>query len=722
MRTGTQTLSSVAASLLAHGDLKSSGGVMLSRRWRRHLAMAIVVVSLPVLFLALGAWPSSSFAQGPSTVAAVSAASYEAPVAADSIAALFGPNLATTTVVAQDIPLPTTLAGTTVVIEDSLGMSRLAGLFFVSPNQLNVLMPAGTAPGTATIRVTTGASVMSTGTVQIAPAALGIFAANTDAQGAPAANVLRVKADNSQIYENAFEGTYPNFVPRPIDMGPASDRMFLVLYLTGLRGVPSTDGNAGNGSAENVRALVGGVEVVPQFAGPVMDYVGVDQVNVEIPRSLIGSGRIGVSLTATGYGTSNDVEVDIATPGGTQNPQVTSLSGPQNVLARDQITVNGTNLPASPSEALVRIGGVDAGVESASSGQLQVRVPFGVISGAVTLTTTGGIWTSAAALPVRTSISGLVRDTNEQPIGGARVKLFSSQQFVTTPPEGWFVLPDTPTGSAVAFTVEVPVTEPIPYPNPPLKVPVVSQRDNRYPGTIYLQQASGPSAEIGGGDGSGGNASDSTPSRAVRSEITQAQEITLSTDGVTFALPVGVSAIFPDGSVRGRITLDVLAGSLTPVKLPKAVFSQSIVQITPLGTQFTPGGRLVFPNLDGFPANSSVALYKFDLATGAFVDTGVLGNVSANGSVISTPNNSITEASYYFAAAPRGVTTLAGRVLEAGGLKGAAGSTRKGARSGSIYRWQRCLHAQKCSSDQWNADRSLCQHASFHRPRRQGIR
>ena len=152
---------------------------MFSRLWRRPLAMALVGASLiALLFLSLSQ-PSTSFAQGPLSVTAVSAASYEAPIAADSIAALFGPNLATGTVLAQTNPLPINLAGTTVIIEDSLGMARSAGLFFVSPNQVNIQVPPETALGTATIRVTTGASVMSTGTVSIVPAAIGIFSANS---------------------------------------------------------------------------------------------------------------------------------------------------------------------------------------------------------------------------------------------------------------------------------------------------------------------------------------------------------------------------------------------------------------------------------------------------------------------------------------------------------------------------------------------------------------
>jgi uncharacterized protein (TIGR03437 family) len=45
---------------------------------------------------------------------------------------------------AASTPLPTELAG--VRVRDALGVERLAPLFFVSPSQINYLMPAGAAP------------------------------------------------------------------------------------------------------------------------------------------------------------------------------------------------------------------------------------------------------------------------------------------------------------------------------------------------------------------------------------------------------------------------------------------------------------------------------------------------------------------------------------------------------------------------------------------------
>jgi hypothetical protein len=101
------------------------------------------------------------------TASHVSAANYGALLGADSIIAAFGSGLATATQAATANPLPTALAGTAVRMRDSAGIEREAPLFFVSPTQINYLMPAGTASGAATITVISGDGATSTASVQI---------------------------------------------------------------------------------------------------------------------------------------------------------------------------------------------------------------------------------------------------------------------------------------------------------------------------------------------------------------------------------------------------------------------------------------------------------------------------------------------------------------------------------------------------------------------------
>jgi len=240
----------------------------------------------------------------PGSVATVSAASFLGTEAsAEQISAFFGTNLATGTQVATTLPLPTTLLGTTVKVRDSAGTERSAPLFFVAPTQVNALIPTGTAAGIAQIVITGSDGKVSVGTILISGVAPGLFAANANGAGVAAATALRVRADNSQSFEpvSSFDAGQSRFVSVPIDLGPASDQVFLILNGTGIRG---------RSALTAVTATIGGVAAPVIFAGPQGDFVGLDQINVGIPRSLIGRNEVDVVLIVDGK-TANTVKVNI---------------------------------------------------------------------------------------------------------------------------------------------------------------------------------------------------------------------------------------------------------------------------------------------------------------------------------------------------------------------------------------------------------------------------
>jgi uncharacterized protein (TIGR03437 family) len=238
-------------------------------------------------------------------VTCVSAANYRGgELARESIVAAFGSELATTIAGAAALPLPTSLAGTTVKIRDSAGVERLAPLFFVSPTQINYYVPDGTAEGTATVTVTSGSGKVSTGTTQIRSAVPGLFSANASGQGVAAALAVRVKANGALFYEPVvqYDVGQGKFVPLPIDLGPdqgaATDVVVLVLFGTGIR------------YRQSVSVNLGGGEVPVDYAGITPGFIGLDQVNVRLLRSLIGRGEVTVNLTIDGRN-ANPVTVSI---------------------------------------------------------------------------------------------------------------------------------------------------------------------------------------------------------------------------------------------------------------------------------------------------------------------------------------------------------------------------------------------------------------------------
>lgn len=235
------------------------------------------------------------------TVATVSAASYNGELAAESIVAAFGENLAAGVTLATSVPLPTTLGGVTVKIKDSAGMERNAPLFFVSPSQINYQVPAGASVGEAELGVYSGDKLIATGTIPIVAASPGLFSANSSGEGVPAATLLRVRG-GAQFYEPVarYDSQLQRFVPVPIDLGPESDQVFLILFGTAFRAADPA----------GVTVMIGEEEAEVLYSGPTPGFVGLDQANVRVPRSLVGKGEVTIVLTADNR-SANAVTINI---------------------------------------------------------------------------------------------------------------------------------------------------------------------------------------------------------------------------------------------------------------------------------------------------------------------------------------------------------------------------------------------------------------------------
>lgn len=225
----------------------------------------------------------------PTAVTTVSAASYQTQLTPESISAAFGTQLSATTQAATTVPLPTNLGGVTVTVND-----HPAGLFFVSPTQVNYEIPAGTAAGAANVTVTAANGVISRGTVTVGSVAPSLFTADASGTGFPAAYVLRVKPNGQQLYEAVarYDTAQAKFVSVPIVAGNG-DTVFLVLFGSGLRNAPSPDG-AANGVAESVNVTVGGRQAAITYAGAVSGFVGLDQINVQLPSGIVAGDDVPV--------------------------------------------------------------------------------------------------------------------------------------------------------------------------------------------------------------------------------------------------------------------------------------------------------------------------------------------------------------------------------------------------------------------------------------------
>jgi uncharacterized protein (TIGR03437 family) len=231
----------------------------------------------------------------------VNGASFAAPLAPGMIASLFGTGLASTTALASSSPLPVTLAGASLQME---GFS--APLFFASPAQINFQVPWEVQGRTSAALTLAAGGTWVTATVPISSTAPAIFSTNSTGRGQGA--ILLTPGGEIAAARGSISGR----TTRPARRGED-----ISIYCIGLGPVSNTP-RTGAPAASNPLsqaltlpgALIGNVPAAVTFAGLAPGFVGLYQVNAQIPQSALTGDAVSVVLSIGGT-TSNTVTISI---------------------------------------------------------------------------------------------------------------------------------------------------------------------------------------------------------------------------------------------------------------------------------------------------------------------------------------------------------------------------------------------------------------------------
>ena len=399
----------------------------------QHGHLVSCVVLLTVLAAPAAIAQSASFTL-------VNAASYGTAIAPDSLATIFGSNLAQATASATldaNGQLPVELASTRVEIN---GVA--APLFYVAPGQINLVVPGGLTAGTATvlIRSTLFGSTQS-GAALVRASAPGVF--TSDASGTGPGAIL-----------NAVTYLPAPFVVQTADNG-ADTRTRIAVYGTGLRYADTVTAQAQDPAGNRYTLTV-------EYAGVAPGFFGLDQVNLLLPPDLDGAGTVSLSLTADGSA-ANVVtfQVNLLAPSALQLE--TLVLSPTFLNAGDSATLTvGLN-------GVARTGGFLVGLHSTSfAAQVtgQVTIPEGKASAQTTVATSAvngtqgvtitaqaagvtqtatleidpastvqlaGLSTSLGSILGGKSLTGTLTLNGNAPLGGVNVLLSSDNEKVRFP-------------------------------------------------------------------------------------------------------------------------------------------------------------------------------------------------------------------------------------------------------------------------------------------------
>ncbi len=229
-----------------------------------------------------------------------SAASFQTgPLAPDSLVAAFGTGFASKLTVATGEP-PTSLDNVSVEVTDSIGVNRAGRILFVSPTQINYLMPAGLRAGPAVANIVRSGTTIGSGILNLRATSPALFSMAGNGSGAAAGSYLALgNGDGTPLPMATYNEQTKTFDPALIRLG-AGDQVYLILYGTGLRGATNL---------EAVQVTIGGIAVPVLYAAAHSLYPGVDQVNLgPIPSTLAGKRNVPIVVTV-GQSSSNPVTV-----------------------------------------------------------------------------------------------------------------------------------------------------------------------------------------------------------------------------------------------------------------------------------------------------------------------------------------------------------------------------------------------------------------------------
>lgn len=244
----------------------------------------------------------------PMTATTVDAASYSAMVAPGQIVALFGNDLIAGSgiAVAGSLPLPRSLQAASVYIN---GVA--APLYFTADTQINYQIPYSTSAGTSSVVVLRDDGIASFGSVNVATEAPSLFAADASGKGQAA-------AQNSDFSRNGDPATSPQ-------TKRARKGDYVVLYGIGAgaqfvnasNNQPLTikDGEAATSSplaatASLPTATVGGKTATVYFSGLAPGFVGLWQLNIQVPTDAPSGASVEV-IVSFGGKTANRVTIAI---------------------------------------------------------------------------------------------------------------------------------------------------------------------------------------------------------------------------------------------------------------------------------------------------------------------------------------------------------------------------------------------------------------------------
>ena len=233
-------------------------------------------------------------------------------LARGSVFSVFGTGLGPSSSPPLAFPLGATLGGVSIrVIQGSTGVDAFPT--YVSPTQVNAILPSNTPLGAVSIRVTFNGVTGPPSPARVVNSSFGIISLNSGGFGV---GVFQHGGSDQLVIDTPST--------------PAKPGQNITMYGTGLGPVSFPDnGPAAAGSLSTpVEVYVGGKLASTSYSGRAPGYAGLDQINFQVPPDVPLGCYVPVQVRTEGTTGSNTVTISVSADGSPCSDAANALAQP----------------------------------------------------------------------------------------------------------------------------------------------------------------------------------------------------------------------------------------------------------------------------------------------------------------------------------------------------------------------------------------------------------
>jgi uncharacterized protein (TIGR03437 family) len=379
-QTGSAAFDALTAAQVAATNIPSSGGTFSASqiptntilvyktktgKFSKILITSVSSTSLGIKFVTFGGTGGTTGGSGPTISSVMNNYSAIAPgqpnygIAPGSLFFVTGSGLATTTTALQDSRSPglqTTLQGVTVTVVVG-GSTLTCPLYYLSPTQIDAVLPDNTPSGTGTVTVALNGVNSNAFTITVVQSAFGIINYN---------GTLAATYDASNVIITNFNSANPG--------------QTIVVWGSGVGGDPQNDGKIFPQKQDNLTSIsmqvyIGGISATILYRGR-SQFPGVDQIVVTIPGNVPTGCYVSLAVVSGSPAVvSNSATIPIAASGKTCSDSDTvlspsvlqNLSGKSNVKSGALFLGQTTQIGGGTPTVTSSVGGIFTSVSNYSS-------------------------------------------------------------------------------------------------------------------------------------------------------------------------------------------------------------------------------------------------------------------------------------------------------------------------------------------------------------------